>query len=252
MSGKLSGKAALVTGGSRGIGAAIAERFATDGANVMITYAGNHAAAEKVVSKMRIAGATADSVQANAGEAGAAHKAVEKVCAILGKLDIIVHNAGISEYASIAETEEAAYLDMLQRHFAINLNNVVALTKAALPYLRDGGRVIIIGSVNAHQMPFPGVGIYGASKAAVAGLARGWARDLGPRSILVNVIQPGPIDTEMNPNDERAEVKHMTAMTALKRYGKPREIAALAAFLASDESSYITGTTIDIDGGFSV
>jgi 3-oxoacyl-[acyl-carrier protein] reductase len=252
MSGKLSGKAALVTGGSRGIGAAIAERFATDGANVVITFAGNHAAAEKVVSKMRIAGAAADSVQANAGEAGAAHKAVEKARAILGKLDIIVHNAGISEYASIAETEEAAYLDMLQRHFAINVNNVVALTKAALPYLNDGGRVIIIGSVNAHQMPFPGVAVYGASKAAVAGLARGWARDLGPRRILVNVIQPGPIDTEMNPNDEREEVKHMTAMTALKRYGKPAEIAALAAFLASDDSSFITGTTIDVDGGFSV
>jgi 3-oxoacyl-[acyl-carrier protein] reductase len=252
MTGKLKSKAALVTGGSRGIGAAIAERFAAEGANVVITYAGNHAAAEKVVGKMRAAGATAESVQANAADAGAAHKAIEKTRAILGTLDIIVHNAGISEYASIAEAEEAAYVDMLHRHIAVNVNNVAALTKAALPYLRDGGRIIIIGSVNAHQMPFPGVGIYGASKAAVAGLARGWARDLGPRGILVNVIQPGPIDTEMNPNDERAEVKHMTAMTALKRYGKPDEIAALAAFLASGESSYITGTTIDVDGGFSV
>jgi 3-oxoacyl-[acyl-carrier protein] reductase len=252
MTGKLKSKAALVTGGSRGIGAAIAERFAAEGANVVITYAGNHAAAEKVVGKMRAAGATAESVQANAADAGAAHKAIEKTRAILGTLDIIVHNAGISEYASIAEGEEAAYVDMLHRHIAVNVNNVAALTKAALPYLRDGGRIIIIGSVNAHQMPFPGVGIYGASKAAVAGLARGWARDLGPRGILVNVIQPGPIDTEMNPNDERAEVKHMTAMTALKRYGKPDEIAALAAFLASGESSYITGTTIDVDGGFSV
>lgn len=127
------------------------------------------------------------------------------------------------------------------------------MTKAALPHMRDKGRILMVGSVNAHQMPFPpGTGIYGASKAAVAALVRGWARDLGPRGILVNVIHPEPIDTDMNPHDEREAVRLMTAMTALKRYGRPYEIAALAAFLASDEASYITGATIDIDGGFSV
>ena len=117
----------------------------------------------------------------------------------------------------------------------------MSLTAAALPHTRQGGRVLMIGSVNAHQMPFAGTAIYGASKAALAALAQGWARDLGPRGILVNVIQPGPIATDMNPDDDREAVTHMTAMTALKRYGRPEEIAAAAAFLASDEASFITG-----------
>ncbi len=252
MSGRLDGKAAIVTGGSRGIGAAIAQRLASEGANVLITYAGNEAAARQVVSKLLAAGATADFVQANAADPGAVHTVVERARAVLGGLDILVHNAGVAEYASIAATQEAAYLDMAQRHLAVNVTAIAALTAAALPILRDDGRIIIVGSVNAHQMPFPGVGIYGASKAASAALARGWARDLGPRRILVNVIQPGPVDTDMNPDDDRDEVRHMTAMTALKRYGRPQEIAALAAFLASDDASFITGAAIDIDGGFSV
>lgn len=248
----LSGKAALITGGSRGIGAAIAERLASEGANIVITYAGNHTAASRTVSRLREIGVRADSIQANVAELGAAHAVLGKARAFLGELDILVHNAGISEFVSISDVDEATYIDAQKRHFAVNVDGIVALTTAAMPHLRDGGRVILVGSVNAHQMPFPGTAVYGASKAAVAALARGWARDLGPRRILVNVIQPGPIETDMNPNDEREAVKHMTAMTALKRYGQPREIAALAAFLASEDASYITGATVDIDGGFSI
>ena len=252
MKDRLKGKAALATGGSRGIGAAIAERLAVDGANVVFTYIGNSEAATQMVARLRQAGVTADAVQGNAAEPGGPQTAIDKAVAVLGGLDILVHNAGISQYVSLADSEEANYLDVQRRHFALNVESVVALTKVALPHLRDGGRIIMIGSVNAHQMPFPGTAIYGASKAAVAALARDWARDLGSRRILVNVIQPGPIETDMNPNDEREEVRQMTAMTALKRYGKPQEIAALAAFLASDDASYITGATIDIDGGFSI
>lgn len=252
MTDRLAGKTALVTGGSRGIGASIAERLASEGASVVITYAGNHAAADRVVKRISDGGGTVGAVQANAADASAAHAAVEAARKVLGHIDILVHNAGVAEFVSLADTEEAVYLDAQRRHFAVNVEGVVTLTAAALPHLRDGGRIIMIGSVNAHQMPFPGTAIYGASKAAVAALARGWARDLGHRKILVNAIQPGPIDTEMNPDDERDAVKHMTGMTALKRYGKPHEIAALAAFLASDESSYITGAVIDVDGGFSI
>lgn len=252
MAGKLSGKVALVTGGSRGIGAAIAHRFATEGAHVAITYAGNHAAADSTVDGLRKLGVSALAIQANAGSRDVVRQAVDQVARTLGMIDILVHSAGIAEFVNAATTDDDAYDDAERRHFAVNVSGVSTLTKAALSRFRDGGRIIVIGSVNAHQMPFPGTAIYGASKAAVAALARGWARDLGPRNILVNVIQPGPIDTEMNPDDERDEVKVMTAMTALKRYGKPQEIAALAAFLASDEASYITGATIDADGGFSI
>jgi 3-oxoacyl-[acyl-carrier protein] reductase len=249
---RLSKKTALVTGGSRGIGAAIVERFAAEGADILFTYASNHAAAQRMVARGEAHGVKIESLQADLGDVAMARTIAAKAREQLGGLDILVHNAGVATYATIDGLGDGDYLEVSRRNFAVNVDGVVALTKAALPLLRDGGRVIIIGSVNAHTMPFPGVGIYGASKAAAAALARGWARDLGGRGILVNVIQPGPIDTEMNPDDDRDAVKHMTAMTALKRYGKPHEIAALATFLASDESSYITGSTLDIDGGMSV
>lgn len=249
---RLEGRTAIVSGGSRGIGAAIARRFAAEGADVALTYVGNADAAGGVVSTIEAVGRKAVAIKADSSDLAASGRTVEQATDTLGPLDIIVHSAGVSEFIGIAEASVADYVDAYQRHFAVNVGGVVALTAAALPHMRDNGRVIIIGSVNAHQMPFPGTAVYGASKAAAAALARSWARDLGPRGILTNVIQPGPIETEMNPNDEREAVKVMTAMTALKRYGRVEEIAALATFLASDESSYITGTTIDIDGGFSV
>ncbi len=249
---KLQGKTAIVTGGSRGIGSAIARRLADEGADVALTYVGNAAAADRTVAAIKAVGRKSVAIQADASDPNAAAQAVEQAVGVLGAIDIIVHSAGVSEFVILGEASSAQYADAYRRHFAVNVGGVVAMTSAVIEHMREGGRVIIIGSVNAHQMPFAGTAIYGASKAAAAALAKGWARDLGPRGILTNVIQPGPIETEMNPNDVRDAVKAMTAMTALKRYGRVDEIAALAAFLASPESSYITGTTIDIDGGFSI
>ena len=247
MSKKLEGKKAFITGGSRGIGAAIAKRFAEEGADVAITFAGNEAAANQIVAAITAAGVTGFALHADGSDPAAAASAVKEAAERLGGLDIIVHNAGIAEFAPIAESIG----DSFDRQFALNVGGVYHGTAAAVPHLRDGGRIIIIGSINAHDMPVEGGAIYGATKAAVTGLARGWARDLGPRGILVNVIQPGPIDTDLNPADGPF-AQALTPLTALKRYGTAAEVAALAAFLASDEASYITGALIDIDGGMTI
>ncbi len=247
MTSSLSGKVALVTGGSRGIGAAIARRLASDGATVAITYVANKEAADKVVSDLAAAGAEGLAVQADAGEPEDAAAAVRQVAERFGGLDILVHNAGVANFAPLPESDFSDF----RRQFAINVDGVFAATRAAADHLRDGGRIIVIGSVNAHTMPVAGGAVYGATKAAVAGLVRGWARDLGPRNILVNAIQPGPVDTDLNPAEgDFADV--LRPLTALGRYARPEEITNLTAFLASDEASYITGTTIDIDGGMTI
>ncbi|MBY0306171.1 MAG: SDR family oxidoreductase [Sphingomonas sp.] len=247
MSKKLDGKKALVTGGSRGIGAAIAKRLAEDGADVVITHAGNQKAANQTVAAITASGRKGLAIQADAADGAATAAAVQEAATALGGLDILVHNAGIANFAPISADTQ----DNFDKTFAINVDGVFAGTKAAVPLLSDGGRILIIGSINAHSMPVAGGAVYGATKAAVAGLARGWARDLGPRGILVNVIQPGPIDTDLNPADGPfASV--LTPHVALGRYGKVEEVAALAAFLASDEASYITGAAIDVDGGFTI
>lgn len=247
MSEKLKGKIALVTGGSRGIGAAIATRLAKDGAHVVITYAGNKEAADKTVQAIEAAGAKGLAIQADASDPEAAAKAVNETVSALGGLDILVHNAGVAGFAPITEGD----FEDFRRQFSVNVDGVYAGTQAAANKINDGGRIIVVSSVNAHSMPVPGGAIYGATKAAVTALVRGWARDLGSRNILVNAIQPGPVDTDLNPADGGfAEV--LTPMTALNRYGKPEEIANLAAFLASDEASYITGAAIDIDGGMTI
>jgi 3-oxoacyl-[acyl-carrier protein] reductase len=244
MSNKLSGKTAIVTGGSRGIGAAIAKRLAADGARVVITYAGNHDAAKATVAEL---GPDARAIQADVTDPQAVKAAIESAVETLGAIDILVHNAGVAEMSPLGETTAASYT----KQFGVNVEGVFTGTVAAFPHLRDGGRIIVIGSVNAHKMPAPGGAIYSATKAAVAGLARGWARDLGPRGILVNVIQPGPVDTDMNPADGPfAEI--LMPHVAIGRYGRAEEIAAVAAFLASDEASFITGALIDVDGGFSI
>lgn len=243
----LQGKKALVTGGSRGIGAAIARRLAADGADVAITYAGNVAAAESVVAAIEAAGREGHAFQADGSDSNAQRAAVDRAAEALGGLDILVHNAGVATFAPIADDTIESY----DSQFGLNVGGVFSGTLAAIQHLSDGGRIIIIGSVNAHSMPTPGGAVYGATKAAVAGLARGWARDLGPRGILVNVVQPGPVDTDLNPADGDF-AKMLTPMIALGRYGRVEEVAALTAFLASDEASFITGATIDIDGGFSI
>ncbi len=248
MNARLTAKTAIVTGGSRGIGAAIARRLAAEGADLVITYAGNDVAAAETVAAIEAAGRRARAIKADAADGAAVRTAIEQAAEFLGGIDILVHNAGITEMAPAPIASEQSY----RRQFGINVDGVFIGTTAAIPLMRDNGRILIVGSVNAHTMPFAGGAIYGASKAAVGGLARGWARDLGPRNILVNVIQPGPIDTDLNPADQRDAAVAMTKLTALGRYGRVDEIAALAAFLASDEASFITGAAIDIDGGFSI
>lgn len=247
MGNRLEGKRAIVTGGSRGIGAAIARRLAADGADVVITFAGNQDAANKSVAAITATGRSGHAIQADAADPKAQRAAIAAAVGKLGGLDILVHNAGIAEFGSI-DTDPAESFD---RQFAVNVDGVFAGTAAAVPLMADGGRIIVIGSINAHSLPVAGLSIYGATKAAVFGLVRGWARDLGPRGILVNVIQPGPIDTDLNPADgDFAAV--LKPGIALGRYGTADEVAALTAFLASDEASYITGAAIDIDGGFTV
>lgn len=243
----LSGKTALVTGGARGIGAAIARRLAADGARVALTYSSSRDAAEAVVDAIKKDGGEAHAIKADASDPKSAAAGVREAADRLGGLDILVHNAGVAAFAPVTE----AGFDEFRRQFSVNVDGVYAGTDEAVRHLRDGGRIIVISSVNAHSMPIPGGAIYGATKAAATMLVKGWARELGERNILVNAIQPGPVDTDMNPAEgDFADM--LTAQTALKRYGRPEEIANLAAFLASDEASYITGSAIDIDGGMTI
>lgn len=243
----LQGKTAIVTGGSRGIGAGIARRLAADGADVVITYAGNEQAADGVVAAIEAAGRKGAAIRADGGDPAAVRAAMKQAAGILGGIDVLVHNAGTADFAPVGEGSDESYA----KQFGLNVDGVYHGMVAALPALRDGGRIIVIGSINAHSMPIAGGAIYGATKAAVAQMARGWARDLGKRGILVNVIQPGPIDTDLNPADGSV-AKMLTPQIAIGRYGRVEEVAALAAFLASDDASFITGAAIDIDGGFSI
>jgi 3-oxoacyl-[acyl-carrier protein] reductase len=247
MSKKLQGKRALVTGGSRGIGAAIARRLAADGADVVITYAGNHEGANASVAAIEAEGVKGKAIQADAADADAVKRAVDEAAAALGGIDILVHNAGVAEIAPLGPDS----IDSYRRVFGVNVEGVLAGTVAALPHLSDGGRVILISSVSGETAGFPGNAVYGPSKAAASMFAKSWAHDLAPRNILVNAIQPGPVATDMNPDDGDF-ADQIRAMTVLKRYGRPEEIASVASFLASDDASYITGATIDVGGGIFV
>lgn len=239
----LARKTALVTGGSRGIGSAIAKRLAAEGATVAITYASNMAAADATVASITDAGGTAFAFQADAADPASQRAGIEQAATALGGIDILVHNAGVAEFSAVADDTDETY----DRQFAVNVKGLHVGTRAALPHLRDGGRIILIGSISG-ELAFPATTVYSATKAAVAALARGWAKDLAPRNILVNTVQPGPIDTDMNPADSEFAAQMLHAIP-LGRYGKVDEIAGAVAFLAGPDASYITGTTLSIDGG---
>ena len=240
----LAGKAALVTGGSRGIGAAIARRLAHDGADVAITFASAQPK-DEVVRAVEAAGRRGLGIRADAADPGQVREAVAKSVATFGRLDVLVNNAGILVMGPL----EQFTLEDFDRMVAVNVRAAFVATQAAAPHMGAGGRVIMIGSVNADRMPFAGGAVYAMTKAAIAGLTRGLARDLGPRDITVNAVQPGPVDTDMNPASGPF-AKDLKALTVLKRYGTADEVAGLVAYLASPIAGYVTGASLTIDGGF--
>ena len=244
MSNKLEGKVALITGGSRGIGAAIAERLAADGANVAITYTKGADAAASVVKEIERAGRKAIAIQADAGDARAVNAAVEKTVASFGRLDVLVNNAG----TAVPKRFEETTLEELDRLIDINIRGTFIATQAALKHMKSGGRIIMIGSCVGERILTPGLAAYSATKGAVKMFTQGLAREAGGRGITVNNVQPGPIDTDLNPasGDWATPQK---AVTALDRYGQVDEVAALVAFVAGPESSYITGANLTVDGG---
>jgi 3-oxoacyl-[acyl-carrier protein] reductase len=241
---KLEGKIAFITGGSRGIGAAIAKRLAADEANVAITYTKGADAAASVVKEIERAGRKAIAIQADAADAEAVKTAVEKTVATLGRLDVLVNNAG----TAIPKKFEETTLEEMDRMIDINLRGTFVATQAALKHMKDGGRIIMIGSSVGERMMTPGLVPYSATKGAVKMFTQGLSREVGNRGITVNNIQPGPIDTDLNPaaGDWAAPQK---AATALNRYGSVDDVAALVAFVAGPEASYITGANLTVDGG---
>jgi 3-oxoacyl-[acyl-carrier protein] reductase len=244
MSKKLEGKTALITGGSRGIGAAIAKRLAADGANVAITYTKGADAAASVVKEIERAGRKAIAIQADAADANAVKAAVEKTVAAFGRLDVLVNNAG----TAIPKAFEEATLEEMDRVIDINVRGVFVATQAALKHMKDGGRIIMIGSAVGERVLVPGLVPYSATKGAVKIFTQGLSREVGSRGITVNNVQPGPIDTDLNPAAGDWAVPQKAA-TALDRYGHVDEVAALVAFVAGPESSYITGANLTVDGG---
>ena len=244
MTKKLEGKSALVTGGSRGIGAAIAKRLAADGASVAITYAKDASSASAVVKAIEVDGGKAIAIQADAADADAVRNAVEKAVETLGRLDVLVNNSG----TAIPKKFEETTLEELDRVIDINIRGTFITTQAALKHMNDGGRIIMIGSCVGERMMTPGLVPYSATKGAVKMFSQGLSREVGSRGITVNNVQPGPIDTDLNPasGDWAAPQK---AATALDRYGRVDEVAALVAFIAGPESSYITGANLTVDGG---
>jgi 3-oxoacyl-[acyl-carrier protein] reductase len=244
MSHSLKQKVALITGGSRGIGAAIAKRLAADGATVAITYAKDANAASAVVKAIELDGGKAVAIQADAADAEAVKGAVEKTVATFGQLDVLVNNAG----TAIPKPFEETPLEEMDHVIDVNVRGVMAATQAALKHMKSGSRIIMIGSCVGERVVAPGLVAYSATKGAVKMFAQGLAREIGGRGITVNNIQPGPIDTELNPAAGDWAVPQKAA-TALGRYGHVEEIAALVAFVAGPESSYITGANLTIDGG---
>ena len=243
----LAGRRALVTGGSRGIGAGIVRRLAADGAAVAFTYREAKGPANSLEQELISSGSQAWAVQADSEDPEALRAAISETVERFGGLHVLVNNAGTSHIAPIEEFPLAEY----DRLLAVNVRATFVAIQAALPHLGAGGRIISIGSMLADRAPISGVSVYSLTKAAVAGLSRSLARELGPRGITVNTVQPGPVETDMNP-DSGEFADAVRSLTAVGHYGQPHDIADAVAFLARTEARFVTGTTWNIDGGFAL
>ncbi|MFC7673250.1 3-oxoacyl-ACP reductase family protein [Mycolicibacterium sp. GCM10028919] len=243
----LTGRRALVTGGSRGIGAEIVRRLTADGAAVAFTYSASGADAEKLVADVTANGAKVVAIQADAADPIQTASAVDQAVAELGGLDIVVNNAAVAHMAPIGEFPG----EQFDRLVAINIGGMFWTTRSAIKHLGQGARIINIGSINADRVPGPGVSVYAMTKGAVSSFTRGLARELGPQGITVNNVQPGPIDTDANP-DRGDFAESLKVVTAQGRYGHTTDVASFVAFLAGPESGYITGANLNVDGGFTV
>jgi NAD(P)-dependent dehydrogenase (short-subunit alcohol dehydrogenase family) len=240
----LAGKRALVTGASRGIGAAIARTLAAEGADVAITYEKSADLAAEVIRDIEAKGRRAVAIQADSADVAAVETSVDQTVARLGGLDILVNNAGILRMANLADISIAD----IQATLDVNIRGPIVASKAALPHLGRGGRIISIGSFFAERVPASVLGVYAASKSALVAFNQALARELGPKEITVNLVQPGSIDTDMNPAHGPFG-DTLRQITALGHYGAVEDIANAVAFLASDKARYITGTALTIDGG---
>ncbi|HEY9274179.1 3-oxoacyl-ACP reductase family protein [Achromobacter sp.] len=242
---EFQGKVALVTGGTRGIGAAIVRRFAERGADVAFTYARSDQAATDYVHELGKTGAKVLAIKADSRDPAAVRSAVEQTAGELGRLDILVNSAGVFPYGPV----EDATLEEIDDTLAIHARAVFVASQAALAYMGSGGRIISIGSCFAQRVPYGGVTLYAMSKSALIGFTKGLAREVGSRGITVNIVDPGSTDTDMNPADGPTVSAELELM-AVKRYAKPEEIAAAVGYLAGAESQFITGASLAIDGGF--
>lgn len=240
----LSGRIALVTGGSRGIGAAIVRRLAADGASVAFTYAASADKAAALVAEIEAAGGTALAIAADSADVAEVQAAVAEAAARFGRIDILVNNAGILIPGLVDDYDLGAF----DRMIAVNVRAVFVAAQAVLPHMGEGGRIITTGSVTADRTGIPGASVYAMTKGAVATLTRGLARDLGPRGITVNNVQPGPTETDIN--DVPGQREYIRPLMAIGRMGRDDEVANLVAWLAGPESSFVTGAALTIDGGW--
>ncbi|MCW6006189.1 3-oxoacyl-ACP reductase FabG [Micromonospora sp. CPCC 205371] len=247
MSNALDGKVAFVTGGGRGIGAAVALRLAQDGADVALTFQQNRQRADDVVDRITASGRRAIAVQADSADPAAVAGAIDRAAAELGRLDILVNNAGAFDLGALEQLGP----EQFERTVAVNIRAPFVAAQAAVRHMPAGGRIVNIGSNVAERAVFPGFSLYAMSKTALIGLTKALGRELGPRAITVNLVNPGPTDTELNPADG-PNAATINGFTALGHFATPADVAASVAFLASPDGRYITGATVNVDGGFTI